>query len=180
MHDPGRRIPARPELNPVRAGELRDPDILLLVIHKTLADLFLRAVGVEAEIRHRHGAGVVIILRRIVIRLWLAEHADLRRGLEVQMQVVEQRHIVVEELRVHRPGAVLVHHIPPDELCAELLDGFLERELLLRRRAVGNVAQSLVRAGQRTVVAVDDAREPALFNCTALRAKSVVIVRMQA
>ena len=118
MYNSRRRIPASTKFNAVSPGKLGDPVVSGLILEQTLSDFFLGAVGVKAEISHRKTSGIVVVLSREVISLRLALPANTSRGVEVQMEVMEQGQLIVEEFRVHRPSAVFLQKFLADQLGA--------------------------------------------------------------
>ncbi len=123
---------------------------------------------------------MVVELRREIIGFRLAQPAHARGVRVREVQMVEQRHLIVEELGVHRPGAVLLLKIRADEFGSENGDDVLEIDLVLVDVGQRHGTQPLVRRRQRAVHGGGDGREPALGDAAPLRAEIKVIVRVQA
>ena len=140
MHHARRGVPAGAQLDAVRAGQLGDAVVPVLKAFQAGAHLFFFHVRVKAEIGGGEFAEVVVQLRREVICFRLAEAAHPGGGFVVQMQMVEQRHVVVKEFAVHRPAAVGIHQLLADDLRAQFLDRVAQRHLLRAVLVEGDVA----------------------------------------
>ena len=123
---------------------------------------------------------MVVELRRKIVRLRLSYPPDVPRRVVVQVEVVKQGQLVVEELRVHGPRAVLLRKLLSDELRTKLIHGVLEKEEVLAPLRRRDVAYPFVGGSQRPVHRGDDRREPSLLDRPARRAKGVVVVGVQA
>jgi hypothetical protein len=94
---------------------------------------------------------VVVHVGRVVIRLGLAGLVHQRGFLVGVVHVERQRLLVVEELGVHRPLAVLVEQSRADELALVVGDEIVERQQVATV-GVDDEAQPLELAGERAVI----------------------------
>ena len=112
-----RRIPARPELYAVSAGKLCNPVVFCVIIFQAFHDLLLCGRGVKAKIRKRKTSEIAaVILGREIISLRLAVHAYPGGFFLCQMQMVEQRLVIVIELGKCRPRTILRHKVVPNQV----------------------------------------------------------------
>jgi len=96
------------------------------------------------------------------------------------VQVVEQRHLVIEKFRIHRPAAVAGHQLVADQIAAEHVHGLAQREFPGRIAVERQyVAHALVGGGQRTVHRGDDRRKPAFLDRAALGSQRIIIVGVE-
>ena len=97
-----------------------------------------------------------------------------------QMQVVEQRNLVVEKLRIHRPAPVSAHQLVPDQIPAEYIDRLPQRELSanvpISRK---HIAHAFIGRGQRPVHGRDDRREPAFLDRAPFGAQRIIVIGVQ-
>ncbi len=115
-----RDVPSGPGVQPVGRRQRRDRVVSALGgVQQRLADLVLRHAGIETEECVGEVAAVVVGLRRKVIGLRLAQLAGELGVLIPMMDMVRQCALVVEELRVHRPAAMLLPEAISDDLALE-------------------------------------------------------------
>ena len=172
-------VPAGAQLDAIGAGEVGDTGVVVRELRDALADLLLGHVRVEAEVGVVRLAEVVVQLLGEVVALGLAQLAHPGRVLEGQVQVVEQRVLVVEEFGVHGPSAVLLHQLFAHQLRAQHLHGVAQRELLVAVIVHADIGHALVRLGRGAVLGGDGRGEPALGDGAAGHAKGEIVVRMQ-
>ena len=180
MNDPGRRVPASAQLDAVGTRELGDAVVAGFIGEQALAHLLLGAVGVEAKVGGWQGTLIIVVLRREIVGLRLAQAADLGGVLKGEVQVVEQRHSVVKKLGIHWPAAEFFHHFLAHQYLSELVNRVFEEKPLVRRRSAGDIAHALVRRSQGAVVRRDGAAEPAFLHTAAYGPQREVIVRVKA
>ncbi len=123
---------------------------------------------------------MVVHLWREVIRLRLPVLPDQTGVFVAVMHVMGQGAHVVEELRVHRPAAMLLPDAFADDAAPVFVDGIAE-ENLLRPPAVlhHHEAQPLMRRGERAVVCGSGRGEPAFVKAAACAAEGVVVVGVE-
>ena len=178
MDDTRGGVPARAQLDAVGAGQLGDADVTGLVACETLLDLLVGHVGIEAEVGVGEIAGDGVVLRRVIVGLGLAQLAHAGGGIEIQMEMVEQGILIVEELGVHGPRAVLVHEAVTDQFGTQLGDEVLEGDLFGLPHV--HVAHALIGGGIGAIHGADDRGEPPLLDGTAVGAQGEVVVGMEA
>ena len=178
MNYAGGRIPSGAQLNAEGAGQLGDANVARFIIAQAILTSG-RDLGREAEIGGRHGAVVIVQLRRIIIAFGFAEPADRSGLFKRQMHMMKQRNIIIEKFGIHRPSAVFLQQLHADRLRAELRHRVAERKFIHRIVGRRNIAHALVGSGKRAVVRRDYGRKPALLDGTAARAQREIIVGMQ-
>ena len=127
MHHTGRSIPACAQFNAIRTGQFGNAVVSVFKAFQARAHFFFFHVRVKAKIGHREFAQVVVQLRREIIRFGLAQTAHPGSRFVVQVQMMEQRHIVIKKLAVHRPSAIGIHQFLADDLCAHFPDRVAQR-----------------------------------------------------
>ena len=176
MQDARADQPAGAGLQAIGLREIEDAVVALVPVLEALADLRLGGAGFEAEEGVGEVVADVVVLRREVVALGLAFLADQLGLLGALVHVVRDRPHVVEELRVHRPAAVLL----PDRLADDASRRSPRRPARRVKRSLADhaVAQALVRHAA-FVGGLGGGGEPALVNAAAVGAVGVDVVRVQ-
>ena len=173
MHGPTE--PAGAGLQAIGLGEVEDAVVALVPILDALADLGFGGAGFEAEEGVGEIVADVVVLRREVVGLRFAFLADELGLLGALVHVQGNRPHVVEELRIHRPLAILLPDGLADDGGAAIRDRLAQREPLFADDAV---AEALV--GHATLVGgLGRGGEPALVNAAAVGAVGVGVVGVE-
>jgi hypothetical protein len=167
--------PAGARLQAIGLGEVEDAVVALVPILDALADLGLGGAGFEAEEGMGEIVAYVVMLRREVVGLRFAFLADELGLLGILVHVQGNWSHVVEELRVHRPLAILLPDDLADDGGAAIRDRLPQREAFFADHAV---AEALV--GHAALVGrLGGGGEPALVNPAAVGAVGVGVVGME-
>ena len=171
----GGNEPPGARLQTVGAGQVEDSVVTFVPVFDAAAYLFTRCAGFESHEGVREVVPDVVVLRREIVGFRFTFLSHEFGLLRVLVHVVGNRAHVVEELRVHRPLAVLVPNRGSDEICTTLRDSLLEGETVFSN---DDVRETFV--GSAVIVCGGRGRgEPTLIDTAAVESECIEIVWMQ-
>ena len=179
MHYAGRCVPARIQFDPESPGQFCDPRIAHREITQAVHHFFFADRRIKPEIRYRHIAHMAVVLLREKIVLVFGKHADPFAGFFRMMDMMEQRQLIIIEFGIHRPRAVFVHQLLPDQVRTEFIDEILEQDDMLRVIVYVDKAHAFVGA-RSGCLHMGDRTEPPLHDGPPVHPHGKIIIGMQA